>query len=215
MDDQQSAPELSVPLFTFSDSIPDAVSEQELVTFKNWSLNWLSKANADLGRKGPVCPFTGTSIAKDIFRFTFVRGQSIDHNELVQLIDEIAQAFPRLSPFGADEVYKTVVVVFPDVVDHQTIDAVQEECKNTFVKSGLMVGQFYPGHTQPGIWNPEFRPLDSPFPMLAVRHMVTTDFLFLQGDQEWMDAYFARFAPDIPSHVRVEIIGRIQSADTD
>jgi hypothetical protein len=39
--------------------------------------------------------------------------------------------------------------------------------------------------------------LDAPFAMLAVRHMVVTDYPFLCGNEKWMVAYAARFAPAI------------------
>jgi hypothetical protein len=60
-----------------------------------------------------------------------------------------------------------------------------------------MVGQFYPGHQQGGLRNPNFKALDGPFAMLAVRHMVVTDYPFLCEDEKWTDAYLARFAPEV------------------
>ena len=97
---------------------------------------------------------------------------------------------------GPESIYKAVVVVFPDVTDFEQIEAVQNECKDTFVERGLMVGQFYPGHPQGGLRNPDFKALDGPFAMLAVRHMVITDYPFLCENEKWIDAYVARFALD-------------------
>jgi hypothetical protein len=36
--------------------------------------------------------------------------------------------------------------------------------------------------------------LDGPFAMIAVRHMVVTDYPFLGENEKWTGAYFARFA---------------------
>jgi Domain of unknown function (DUF6875) len=190
-----AAVELSITLSTLAGPAPATASEWEFEAVKSWANNWLSKSHPDLGRKGPVCPFTGTSIARDLFRVAFVRSNELDHEQMVSLLEEIACVFPALPPDGTDSIYKAVVIVFPEVTAYHQIDAIQIECKNSFVKSGLMIGQFYPGHQQAGLWNPNFRPLDAPFPMLAVRHMVTTDYMFLRPNSEWMDAYFARFAP--------------------
>jgi hypothetical protein len=127
----------------------------------------------------------------------FVRGNNLDHDRLVGLLDEVAAAFPVLPPAGGPEsIYRAVVLVFPDVTKFEQIDAVQNECKTTFVERGLMVGQFYPGHQQGGLRNPHFKALDGPFAMLAVRHMVVTDYPFLCENEKWMDAYAARFAPE-------------------
>jgi hypothetical protein len=186
-----------VTLSTLADPAPPTVAEWEFETVKHWAENWLSKSHPDLGRTGAVCPYAGTSIKKNLFRVAFVRGNNLDHNRMVSLLQEIAVAFPALPPAdGPESIYKAVVVVFPDVAEFGQIDAVQDECKTAFVERGLMVGQFYPGHQQGGLRNPYFRALDGPFPMLAVRHMVVTDYPFLCENDKWMDAYVARFAPD-------------------
>jgi hypothetical protein len=189
--------DLSVTLSTLADPAPSAVSEWEFETVKHWAENWLSKSHPDLGRTGAVCPYIGAAMKKNLFRVAFVRGNNLDHDRMVGLLDEIAAAFPVLPPVGGPEsIYKAIVVVFPDVTEFGQIDAVQDECKTTFVERGLMVGQFYPGHQQGGLRNPNFKALDGPFAMLAVRHMVVTDYPFLCGNEKWVDAYVARFAPD-------------------
>ena len=188
---------LSVTLSTLADPAPPAVSEGEFEAVKHWAKNWLTKSHPNLGRTGAVCPYAGTSIEKNLFRVAFVRGNNLDHDKLVGLLEEIAAAFPMLPPAnGSESIYKAVVVVFPEVTEFGRIDAVQAECKTTFVERGLMVGQFYPGHQQGGLRNPYFKALDGPFAMLAVRHMVVTDSPFLCENEKWLDAYTARFAPD-------------------
>lgn len=61
--------------------------------------------------------------------------------------------------------------------------------------------------------NPEFRPLDAPFPMLAVRHMVASDFPFLRADPDSLQAYLDQFATEIPLRTRQEIARNILSAE--
>jgi hypothetical protein len=185
---------LSVMLSTFADSAPPAVPVLQFETVKQWAANWLSKSHPGLGREGAVCPFTSASIKKNLFRVGFVHGDNLDYSGMVGLLNEIAAAFPLLSPaHGPESVFKAVVVVFPDATEFEQFDAVQKECKNAFVKRGLMVGQFYPGHPQGGLRNPDFRALDAPYAILAIRHMVATDYPFLCDNDEWVAAYFARF----------------------
>jgi len=60
------------------------------------------------------------------------------------------------------------------------IDDAQNELKASFVDVGLMLGEFHSENESPGLRNPEFRPLRSPVPMLAIRHMVESDLPFLR-----------------------------------
>ncbi|AHD19712.1 hypothetical protein Y013_02825 [Rhodococcus pyridinivorans SB3094] len=109
-----------------------------------------------------------------------------------------------------DRSLKTLVTVLPDLTGFEVIDVVHTEFKSRFVEHGFMLGQFYPGCTQPGLWNHDFHPLDAPLPMLVARHMMTTDFPFLVGRQEWLCAYFKKFAPALPSTLRLTIAKRMK-----
>lgn len=186
---------LSVTLSSLSDPAPLTDSRCEFDQVKLWVDNWLGKSHPDLGRAGAVCPYSSAALKKNLFQVAFVRGNKLDHGAMVHLVEELAAAFSLLPPTeGPEAIYKTVVVVFPDLTDFSQIDAVQAECKTALVQRGLMVGQFYPGHRQGGLRNPEFKALDGPFAMLAIRHMVVTDYPFLCGDDSWIAAYDARFA---------------------
>lgn len=60
-----------------------------------------------------------------------------------------------------------------------------------------------------GLRNSAFRALDAPLPMLAVRHMVGSDFPFLASEREWVVAYLKKFAASVPSVVRSDIADRV------
>jgi len=92
------------------------------------------------------------------------------------------------------------LVLFPDVSTRdapEVIDTAQRELKPGFVSAGLMVGQFHPAPpNEPGLWNPDFRPLRSPLPLLAIRRMVANDVPFLLSEPEYASAYRDRFGRD-------------------
>jgi uncharacterized protein DUF6875 len=116
---------------------------------------------------------------------------------------DILTEFRELPPAGGSEgLLNAALIAFPDVVDYTLIDALQQELKPDFVREGLMVGQFYPGCREPGLWNRNFRPLESPVPLIAVRYMVSNDFPFLSSNPAWIETYLRRFAPSMPSQVR-------------
>jgi hypothetical protein len=59
------------------------------------------------------------------------------------------------------------------------IDVSKERLKPLFVNDGLMLGEFHELNESPGLHNPDFRPLRSPIPLLAIRRMVYSDIVFL------------------------------------
>ena len=67
-----------------------------------------------------------------------------------------------------------------------------------------------PRNESPDLHNPDFRRFRSPIPMLAIRRMVSTDFIFLNRSEydaatrlRYLEAYLA--APGIPEYSREEV----------
>ncbi|WP_430332879.1 DUF6875 domain-containing protein [Rhodococcus sp. ACT016] len=173
---------------------------------RRWVCDYLIRPHPDLGRSGPVCPFTHPSISRGLFWVGFIDGGDVDLQQMTAAVDEVFSVFPELPPVdGDDALLKAVLLVFPDVSDYSLIEEAQREGKTKFVREGLMLGQFYPGCTTPGLRNEAFPALDAPLPILAVRNMVGSDFPFLAHRSEWVDAYLKKFAHDVPGPIRSSI----------
>ena len=177
---------------------------------RRWATEYLSKSHPELGRKGAVCPFTMPSIKKDLFWVAYLDGANLDRAAISGALTEVIEEFQSSPPVDAnDEMLKTALLVFPDFADHSLIDEIQLEFKNLFIKYDLMIGQFYPGCGESGLWNTHFRPLDAPYAMIAIRHVTSSDYPFLAGDENWASAYLTKFAPHIPARVRNDMAKRI------
>ena len=59
----------------------------------------------------------------------------------------------------------------------------QAALKEEFVSRGLMLGEFHLLNNASGLHNPDFFPLRTVCPALAIRHMVPSDLVFLSGEQ--------------------------------
>jgi hypothetical protein len=184
-------------------------SGEHAQNLRNWIANYLTQPHADLGRAGPVCPFARASIDNDMLWFAVVSGASPSLPDVIVELRRFRETFLALSPEDdPNSLLKAAFILFPNVVDCALIDAVQQALKSEFVNAGLMVGQFYNGCAEPGLWNADFRPLQSPIPLIAIRHMVGSDFAFLNTSPAWIEAYLRRFAPTIPSPVRAALADR-------
>lgn len=73
------------------------------------------------------------------------------------------------------------------------IERIQRRLKLSFVKRRLMIGQFFPSCPEPGLWNTEFRPLQSPVISLAIRDIAIADAPFMLGHQAYIDAFVRTF----------------------
>jgi hypothetical protein len=88
---------------------------------------------------------------------------------------------------GKIDIFGSMVLIFPDVTNEeasQVIDPSQRELKPSFVREGLMLGEFHKFSPTPGLRNKSFRPLRSPIPLLAIRHMVESDVDFLMAPND-------------------------------
>jgi hypothetical protein len=172
-------------------------------SIREWTTAYLAAPHPDLGREGPVCPFTAPSINKELFWVGCVDKPDLTADEIVRTVAGMVMEFHRLPPTGGpDALLKAILIIFPAVTDYNMIAEAQKRLKKEFVTMGLMIGQFYPGCEESGIRNPEFRPLRSPLALLAIRHMMSSDFPFLAGKVEWIEEYLKRFAPSIPAGIR-------------
>ncbi|WP_194814226.1 DUF6875 domain-containing protein [Nocardia sp. XZ_19_385] len=181
-------------------------------TLLRWMTDYLSRPHPELGRPGPVCPFVRQSAEKGlVWAGSAVGGDALTAQRIQDIFDdsfEVYRDLLRESP--ADARRLTLITVFPELTRYELIDAVHQERKTEVVREGLMLGQFYPGCTVPGLWNRDFHPLDAPVPMLVLRAMMSTDFPFLVARTEWLYAYLTQSAPDLPRKLRWAIAERMQ-----
>jgi hypothetical protein len=177
-----------------------------------WAVEFLCAPNQRLGRRGPVCPYTRPSMNNNCFLLAWA-GDAHDIESIEPAVDQYRRWFTELRQQHelTREHLLTILVVLPglDRADSSPLDALQRRLKDDFVREGLMVGQFHPHCEQSGLWSEDFRPLQAPIPLLAIRRMVASDLPFLLGSAGHLSAYLDRFAPDIPSHVRRLLVARI------
>lgn len=170
-------------LLRASDVQRDLPADAPMAVILEWINSFLARPHPDVGRPGPVCPFTPTALALDTIWLTEIEDRDPDLASIVELIGQYRDLFLDIEPrTGPMAINKTILVVFPNLGGDaaKMIDDAQSELKASFVDVGLMLGEFHAENESPGLRNPEFRPLRSPVPMLAIRHMVESDLPFLR-----------------------------------
>lgn len=176
-----------------------------------WSEEFLVTSHPDLGRTGPVCPYTAPSLRKDLYYLATPvdDGGGLD---MPALVSRLRVWHGRLGA-GLSESERellALLVVLPhlDHEDSTELDELQRKAKDEFVSDGLMIGQFHPVCPEPGLWSRTFRPLRSPVPLLAVRQLLVFDLPFLESEAH-LDRYLTRFADTIPGRMRDQLVARM------
>ena len=178
----------------FHDCLPADPLAPYQAHMREWAVSYLCASHPELGREGPVCPFTAGSINKETFWVGCVERSDLTSEDIEKTVSGVMAQFFRLPPEdGSGALLKAIVILFPAVTDYRRIDEAQQRLKDASIPAGLMVGQFYPGCAEPGIRNPNFKPLQSPIALLAIRHMVSSDLPFLTAKAQWIEEYRKRF----------------------
>ena len=155
-----------------------------LIEVTKWVRGFLAKPHPKLGRSGPVCPFLPRALQLDSIQLATIHTKGLEQQAVEDIVKHYRDAFLELEPRqGELALYKSLLLIFPDVSEEEAptlIDGVQQRLKPFFVEEGLMIGEFHPRNQTPGLHNPDFYPLRSPVPMLAIRFMTESDLPFLQ-----------------------------------
>lgn len=151
----------------------------------DWIHEFLARPHPGVGRQGSVCPFVPIALELNTIWMAEMPDTTPSFESISATITRYRNLFLETEPTsGAEAINKAFLMVFPSLAASGSegpaiIDQVQLSLKKYFVDMGLMLGEFHAANESPGLRNPAFRPLRSPIPMLAIRHMVESDLPFL------------------------------------
>ncbi len=169
-------------------------------------LRGLREPHPDLGRPGPVCPFVGTAIDKDLVFLDIYDGPIQEREAVYQMLRQAGERFfGKIEPLsGEDVTYKNLLILFPLVpqdVALSLMDDMQDELIDEWAARGRMIGEFHPGSTKSGLWNKDFRPFYCPVPLLAMRRIFSADIYFLRRKEATTRSYLEHFKLRIPERL--------------
>ncbi|MFN6562381.1 MAG: DUF6875 domain-containing protein [Nostoc sp. ChiSLP01] len=183
-----------------------------LIQILDWVKNFLGRPHPHLGRPGAVCPFVPHSVRSNNIRLAVIRTKDLYPEQIENIVKRYRDIFLEMDVKEQEsKISKAFLLIFPDIHIEdasKTIDSIQQKLKPLFVESGLMIGEFHKRNQSPGLHNPDFRPLRSPVPLLAIRFMVEADLPFLQSPADphlrirYLEAYLKRFAHKFTDETR-------------
>jgi hypothetical protein len=153
-----------------------------------WIRGFLARPHPELGRPGLVCPFVPGALKLDTIWLAEMPDTAPSFEHISAIMTEYRAIFQQLEPrTGPEAMNKVFLLVFPALAAQgaegaAVIEKVHASLKPSFVGIGMLVGEFHVANEGAGLRNPDFRPLRSPLPMLAMRHLVESDLPFLTRD---------------------------------
>jgi hypothetical protein len=164
----------------------------------DWIEAYVVEPHEELGRAGPVCPFVPRSLER---RTLWLAPEQIADRgvpDVVELLSGYKTLFLDAERTGGDDVnYNVIVVVFTDLSTDRAqsvFDAALEQLAvPSYAEDGTVFGPFYEGHAGTALYNPSFRPFQSPVPFVFVREGVIGDWKFFLDKEDWLDLWARRF----------------------
>ena len=182
-------------------AVPDRAA---LRAVSDWVTNFVARPHNDLGRDGSVCPFVPGSLERRTLFFVAEQIADLDVPDVVALMNDYKRLFLATPPNdGDDAIYKTIVVVFTDLRAERAgglfNDVLEQLASPAYEADGIIFGPFYHGNDGTALYNPSFRPFQSPVPFLFVRETVLSDWKFFVDDPELLDRWARHFGPSATS----------------
>ncbi|HZI76525.1 MAG TPA: hypothetical protein VFD73_21390 [Gemmatimonadales bacterium] len=176
-----------------------AESDREaLQAVAGWIKTFVARPHKDLGRAGTVCPFVPGSLERKVLWLAPEQIAGRDEPDVVELVSGYKRLFLETQPTGGDDAdYKVIVVVFTDLPADRAQgvfdDVLQHLAVPSYADDGIVFGPFYEGNEGTALYNPRFRPFQSPVPFLFVRQGVISDWKFFLDNQEWLNLWACRY----------------------
>jgi hypothetical protein len=192
-----------LPLFTFNDvnaRLPEngfaSSHDAALRTLVAWTRAFLMRDHDELGRDGNVCPFTSMGARIDTLRYAVSDATSAEPERIRQELANGFEQFDEILHPKKMGVYRALMIAYPECDSPEGVKALAKAQRSMRLTSFLrarMIGFLHPGANEPGLWNPMFRPLRSPLPIVAIRSLVTADAAFVLRHPALAPAYLLNY----------------------
>jgi hypothetical protein len=188
-------------------SAVSAVGPELLPVYRSiaqWIRSYLMHPHPDLGRSGDVCPFTTQAFRLDTIRIGVSRARSSDIASINRCMHHCFRQFALISCPPSMRHFRTIIVGFPELDDPAGLESLkhaQKRLKLYCLLRGLMIARFHADSNDAGLWNPDFRPLRSPTPLMVIRQLVKEDAPFAIRHPLLVPTYLWNYSPAAPKRL--------------
>ena len=183
-------------LFTYDEARTTNAPDEPLSILARWMATYPVNGHADLGRTGSVCPFVRQSTRLDLLRLAICPAGPDDEDEAFAIVRGSFRNLEGIPAPPGRERLRTIVIGFPNCANPEGLEMLGRVFKRhkyyTLVRF-RMIAFFHAASDTHGLWNPEFRPMRSPMPVLGARYMIEQDAIFAAHYKLLLAPYLLRF----------------------
>lgn len=189
---------MNIRLFTYEDSRRTETSVGPLTILSDWMTDYAMSEHADLGRTGTVCPFVKQASRLDTLRLGISHAGPTEEASVFADIRGSFDVLKKMHAPAGKERLRTIAIGFPGCAGDDGIAMLERVYKRhkyyTLLRS-RMIAFFHAGSETHGLWNPAFRPMRAPMPVIGIRYMIEQDAVFAAKHRLLTGPYLLRFGP--------------------
>lgn len=182
------------PLLDIGAAHAEAADVPEFSVLLRWLDSHIASPHPDLGRVGAVCPYTRRAARREAIRLAVSRGAS--EATAFGLIRSALLGLEDIDVPPAESHLRVILLAFPDCNTPEGIALLGRAVKRLRLSAMVrrrMIGFMHPHAEAGGLWNPDFRPLRAPLPVVAVRCLIEADAPFIARQHMQWGPYLLRY----------------------
>lgn len=188
-------PVVQLKLYTHQEA-RNSTPGEPLARLSGWLTAYPMNGHAELGRTGAVCPFVRQASKHDVLRIAISpAGPADEESTFAEMRSSFAE-MEKIPKQKGRERLGAIAVGFPNCDTPEglaMLERVFQRHKYYTIFHFRMMAYFYADNNIHGLWNPDFRPMRSPMPVLGVRYMVEQDAAFAAKHKIMTAPYLMRF----------------------
>ena len=183
-------------LFTYDEAKTSAEPGGALARLVDWVAASPMSGHPMRGKPGAVCPFLRQAVHADALCVGVSQAGPQDEDAAFEQVRGLFGDLHRIPADRERRALRSIVIGFPNCAGPEGVamlECIYKRHKYFTLARLQMIAFFHADCETPGLWNPEFKPMRSPFPVIGARYLVEQDAVFAAKYKLMVPTYLMRF----------------------
>ena len=143
-----------------------------------------------------LCPAIQPAMNRNSILLTFGKSSTDDFAAMHAELAECAKIHKSVTDLVGKDYPVAVLIIYPDGDGHNMLEATNPkrfDSKSQLMEQGIMAGAFFKESNFSSTFDPNLKPLRSPYPTFILRNTRRIDWVFVGGFPQLRDIYLKQF----------------------